>query len=582
MSGISAVIITHNEERNIRRCLESVQGVVDEIIVVDSGSTDRTKEVCEEFNAKFVFRQWDGYSGQKNFANSLANNSYILSLDADEALSDDLKSSILSVKQELSGIYGFHRLTNYCGNWVKHSGWYPDTKWRLFPARIAKWEGDYVHEELKFNENAAKHLLKGDLLHYSYNSLIDHRKRADKYSALTARKMYAKGKSAGFLKPYLSAFGRWVKMYIFQGGFLDGWAGRKIAKISAQSNVFKYKELRRLHQSAALADRVRVIALSRTDSIGDVMLTLPLAGIIKSEWPNTRVIFIGRSYTEAVIRQCVHVDSFINYDELMELAPHQRINSLKGENIDAFVHVFPRRDLAKLAKNAGIKMRIGTGRRLYNLFNCNYRTWFTRKGSDLHESELNTKLLKPLHLPTSLPKEELWKYSGFKASTVLPPSIDQLLSSDKTNVILHPKSKGSAVEWSVQQYATLINRLPEDSFEIFITGTQAERGLIGDDFPWSRKNVHDMTGKMDLSELITFISKADVLVAASTGPLHIAAMTGIRAIGLFTPQRPMHPGRWSPIGPKVMVLTASHHPEKNEALAISVDELASLIRLDQE
>ena len=210
MVGIAVVVITHNEEQNIERCLNSVQGVADEIIVVDSGSTDRTEEICKSFNAHFEFRKWDGYAGQKNYANSLVRCEYILSLDADEVLSKELKASILDRKAALKGVYGFHRLTNYCGNWVRHSGWYPDTKWRLFPKGIANWEGDFVHEELVFTDSPQKHLLEGDLLHYSYVNAIDHRKRADKYSALTAKKLFQEGKSASPLKPYLSGLGRWL------------------------------------------------------------------------------------------------------------------------------------------------------------------------------------------------------------------------------------------------------------------------------------------------------------------------------------------------------------------------------------
>jgi len=522
--------------------------------------------------------EWKGYAAQKNHANQLATKPYILSLDADEVVSAELATSIKNVKHELTGIYGFHRLTNYCGHWVKHSGWYPDTKWRLFPRDSAEWVGDFVHEELSFSGKPKKTLLQGDLLHYSYINTAEHRARADKYSALTAKKMFDQGKSASFMKPKLSAVGRWVKMYLFQGGFRDGWAGKRIAAISAASNVFKYQELRRLHRSESRKSEVKTIALSRTDSIGDVMLSLPMTGIIKREWPNTRILFIGRGYTEAVIRCCEHVDSFLDYDELKQLSSSERTLALKTEKIDAFIHVFPRSDIASWAKKAGIGIRVGTGRRIYNLWNCNYKTWFSRKKSTLHEAQLNALLLKKLDLPFQFSSSELAAFSGFNHLPVLPQKVEGLLEDGRKKIVLHPKSRGSAVEWSIDNYAILIGRLEKEGYQIFITGTEAERALIGTDFPWDNPSLHDLTGKLSLTELIGFIAHCDALVAASTGPLHIAAACRILAIGLYTPQRPMHPGRWSPIGSNVKVLTANHHPEKGGSLDISVDDVFALLK----
>ena len=247
---ITSAIITLNEERNIERCIRSVQSFSDEIIVLDSLSTDRTKEICESLGVRFVERTWEGYSASKNYLNSLAKSEYIFSIDADEAASDELQSTILELKKSnATALYSVNRLTNYCGKWIKHSGWYPDIKTRLFPKEVCSWTGDYVHEELSCSGTMENLLLEGHLEHYSYYDYADHRARADKYSALTAQKFHAQGKKASILKPYLSAVGRFISMYFLKLGFLDGWMGLKIAQISAQSNVFKYKELRRLNQS---------------------------------------------------------------------------------------------------------------------------------------------------------------------------------------------------------------------------------------------------------------------------------------------------------------------------------------------
>ena len=246
---ITATIITFNEERNIERCIRSVEGLVDEIIVLDSLSTDRTEEICQSFGVRFESRGWEGYSESKNYLNSLVTTDYILSLDADEALDSDLKEAILELKNVSNPqIYSVNRLTNYCGKWIKHSGWYPDIKARLFPKEGSYWDGAIVHEELIFPEDLKIVQLDGHLEHYSYYSYEDHRARADKYSSLTAQKMHQAGKKASVMKPYLSALGRFVSMYLLKAGFLDGKMGFKIAQISAQSNVFKYSELRRLNR----------------------------------------------------------------------------------------------------------------------------------------------------------------------------------------------------------------------------------------------------------------------------------------------------------------------------------------------
>jgi len=247
---ISAMIITLNEERNIARCIEALLPVADEVVVLDAFSTDKTKEICEKYKVRFEQKEWMGYSASKNYLNSLASYDYILSIDADEVLSPELSEEILKLKEEEyeNAVFRVNRLTNYLGTWIYHSGWYPDWKIRLFPKKITKWEGEYVHEELAFSDDFVEHDLKGHLFHYSYHSLEDHKQRADKYSALTARKHFVAGKKVSLVHPYLSGVGRFVSMYLLKKGILDGKRGFQIAWISAKSNIFKYKELRRLNE----------------------------------------------------------------------------------------------------------------------------------------------------------------------------------------------------------------------------------------------------------------------------------------------------------------------------------------------
>ena len=242
--NLSAVIITKNEERNIGRCLQSLQGVVDEIIVVDSMSSDHTEEICSQYtNLQFVKHEWEGYSKQKNLANSLASNNYILSIDADEALSPELQQSILSEKEKgFSGSYRVKRLTNYCGNWIHHCGWYPDAKIRVFNRNEAQWEGN-IHETLRFVNPILPKTLKGDLYHYTIYTTEEHLRQIDLFTDIRAKDLKNKEKKASFFNLHIKPAIKFFKIYVLHLGFLDGKSGFQIAKFSAYSVQLRYRKI---------------------------------------------------------------------------------------------------------------------------------------------------------------------------------------------------------------------------------------------------------------------------------------------------------------------------------------------------
>ena len=247
MRKFTVTIITKNEEQNIARCLESVKEVADEIVVVDSGSTDKTEAICKSFNANFVFRMWEGYSTARNHAAALATNDWILSLDADEALSEELKKSILQQKQSGNlSTCSFKRLTNYCGKWIHHCGWYPDVKVRMYDRTVLKWSG-MIHEELLPKPETVV-LLQGDLLHFSYYTISEHIQQADRFTTLTATAAYEKGNRSNVLKIIFSPVVKFIKSYFFQLGCLDGFYGFVVCKISAQATFYKYVKLRMLQR----------------------------------------------------------------------------------------------------------------------------------------------------------------------------------------------------------------------------------------------------------------------------------------------------------------------------------------------
>ncbi len=247
---ISAVIITFNEARNITRCIDSLDGVVDEVVVVDSFSTDKTREICESMGAKFVCHEFEGHIQQKNWAITQASYAYVLSLDADEALSEELKESILAVKENWQADgYSFNRLNNYCGKWIKHGGWYPDRKLRLWDKSKGQWGGRNPHDTFIMKPKTQTKHLKGDLLHYSYYTIEEHRIQANKFARIGAKSYWEHGKKAPLYKVIFSPVVRFVSSYFIQLGFLDGYYGWVIAVISYRETKLKYKLLRASHKT---------------------------------------------------------------------------------------------------------------------------------------------------------------------------------------------------------------------------------------------------------------------------------------------------------------------------------------------
>lgn len=246
MISLSVVIITYNEERNLARCLDSVKDIADEIIVVDSNSVDRTAVIAREYGAKVITNNFIGYGEQKNFATAQAANNWILSLDADEALTPELRNSILEIKKNPAfSVYQMARLTNYCGKWIKHCGWYPDRQTRLYDRTMGKWEEPKVHEYWRLdNEKDPMGLLKGDLLHYSFRSINEHLKKIEKYSELAARESVENGKTATLLKIFFSPKWHFINEYIIQLGFLDGFYGYTICRLSVYATFLKYSKIR--------------------------------------------------------------------------------------------------------------------------------------------------------------------------------------------------------------------------------------------------------------------------------------------------------------------------------------------------
>ena len=250
MTHLSVVIITYNEEKNIGRCLESVKDVADEIIVVDSISTDGTKAICASYGVKFIEQPFLGYIEQKNFAMNCATHDYALSLDADECLSDELKKSILIEKQNglTSDCYRMNRLSSFCGQWIKHGTWYPDRKVRLINRKKGKWGGVNPHDKIIMNEGARLKQLKGDILHYTYETIEQIMEQTNKFTTIQSKAMFEQGKRSSVLKLVINPLTAFISSYFIKRGFLDGYNGFIIARYSSHATLAKYAKLLHLQQ----------------------------------------------------------------------------------------------------------------------------------------------------------------------------------------------------------------------------------------------------------------------------------------------------------------------------------------------
>lgn len=331
------------------------------------------------------------------------------------------------------------------------------------------------------------------------------------------------------------------------------------------------------------------IIISRTDSIGDVMLTLPICHWIKTHFSNTTVIFLGRSYTVPILQSYTQIDEIVDWDSFSGIPTVEKTSKFRELNADVIIHVFPNKDIASLAKKVKVPVRVGTSHRSFHLLTCSIRLNFSRKNSNFHEAQLNHELLKPFGL-TELPSLENLNETtaSFQPKKMeLPAELEHFLTIHQTCYVLHPKSQGSAVEWPMQKYLALAKKLADNNIGVIFTGTTSEGEIFSNDVTAVfdlHPYVFNSAGMLSLNQLMELISRATGIVACSTGPLHIGGFLGVETIGLFSSKRPIHPGRWKPLGPKVEILTsASTNPKQSPTIDIqniTVEQVLEALEID--
>ena len=586
---LSAVIIAFNEEQNLGRCLDSLASVADEVVVVDSGSTDRTVFIAELKGARVLVHPFEGHIEQKNWAARQATGSWVLSLDADEALSPELTESIAAWKQSQGQAdavaFTMNRLTSYCGQWVHHGGWYPDTKLRLWKAGCAEWTGENPHDRLALTASGQTDHLKGDLLHFSYDSPADHLRQIAYFSDIAAGAYTGPGwLAAPLVRPLKAAF-QWTKNLWVRGGWRDGHTGWTIARMSAFATAEKYRKIWSLNRMKAQLnnrgrDGVKRVLVCRTDAIGDVTVSLPIAGYLKSVNVDVEVDFLTRGYAAPVARAAKNVDRVLVSDAE---------GVLDFSVYDAAILAFPDAEVARALKRAGVPIRVGTGRRWPFARFVNVRNGASRKTSGKHEAWHGLDLARTMHPAPGWCKPGLdvpddpnvWH--GWAALTAEPweqvqakiPGSDQWLAQDRPNVILHAGSNNSATNWAIDDYIKCMEVLNGEvgACRVIWTGTAEEgralKGRLG-----AANDAVDTTGQLTLDQLMSLIAASDGLIASSTGPLHIAAGLGTPCVGLYAKQAPMWPERWHPIGTHACWLSSSTHTDSGH-LDIDVDAVVA-------
>lgn len=292
----------------------------------------------------------------------------------------------------------------------------------------------------------------------------------------------------------------------------------------------------------------KTFLISRTDKIGDVILTLPLASFLKKHFKSAKVIFLCSTYTKPIVKCCSDIDEIIEVEHVFNLSASKQIDFFKKLNIDVFLHVFPNKEIAYLAFKANIPIRIGTSHKFYHFLYANFRVNFSRKNSDLHESQLNFMLLKPLGISFLPDLTSVYSFLSFSNIYEHDDFVKSFIDKNRINLIFHPMSNGSAVEWPMRDYVSLCNLLSEKKFNIIFAGTKKDREMYEPYLKGIKGEFKDAGGALSLEQYVSLIDLCDGLIAASTGPLHIASVLNKFAFGIYLEKRPVHSGRWAPIG----------------------------------
>ncbi len=332
----------------------------------------------------------------------------------------------------------------------------------------------------------------------------------------------------------------------------------------------------------------RRILVSRTDRLGDSMLTLPLCGLLKERYPAAELFYLARTYTQPFVQLSTNLSRVINWDELAALPTAERTRTLEALNCDTIVHVFPRAPIAAAARSAGIPRRIGTSRRWFHWLYCNELVPVSRRNSNLHEAQLNTLIAAKLLGPAIVSPPSLAVLAAHYALQAPPPAaeLSHILDPGRFNLVIHPLNSGSAAGWPLQRAAELIALLPVEQVNVIISGDTASPAVLE---PWISTLARPVAKAIGLAPLsyASLLGAADGMLASSTGPMHLSAALGRRTLGLFpNAATSSNVRRWQPVGLRAEVLTPAEPCTTCEQLGsacgclkhISGEQVAAVVR----
>lgn len=282
--------------------------------------------------------------------------------------------------------------------------------------------------------------------------------------------------------------------------------------------------------------------------MGDMVLALPACGLIKKYYPDCKISVLGRTYTKSIAMACAHIDGFVNIDDWKTMTPDEITQSLQAPGFDTVLHLYLDSITMSACKKATIPYRVGLMNKKVYWEYCNRLFFLRKKKSNLSEAQLNIKFLPSIGIQEFPPRNEVYRYYGFSKIQVLDEQYQKLLDPNKKNLILHPLSHKNAKEWGLHNFSSLLNTLDPAAWKIFITGSEKEKEALADWIHSHQQQVTDLTGRFNTDQLIAFIASCDGLIASSTGPLHIAAATGINTLGLYEDRWQKRGERWGPIG----------------------------------
>ena len=529
---LSVVIIAKNESHNLPRCLQSVQSVADEVIVVDSDSNDGTPELAESLGARVFQRSFTTYADQKNWAASKATQPYILSLDADESVSEALLADIKAWKSRpphANAAWSMPRLTHYCGDWIRHGGWYPDRKIRLWSAGAGEWkpatEGGMLHESWAPHDGVEVFEFDSDLLHYSYHTTADHHRQFAKFSLLGAEDARRAGRTSSSLKPFARAAFQWVKQAIVQWGWRDGRAGLRVAKWSAVAAFWKWNLVKAAPSHRAWSR----VAIVRSDALGDNILTLPLAGALGRLLPHVEVVWICRPYARPVVAKSKVVHT-IRVWRKPTWTPRRR-NLVRGGGCGGVR--LPRASFARCGRPRGCARQGGHGSTLggFSLGQSPHVAF--AEAHPEHETAQGLRLLHGLGLPARwhFPEREDWmdllEWHTSSAGDPVPEGLKVPCCC-----IQETMGRPTVGPWrGSRAWPRRFGRRCASGGH----GSPQERSALT---PWLERmsgtpGFTDAAGAWTLAQLMDALVHVRCVVASSTGPLHMAAAQGTPTVGLY-------------------------------------------------